>query len=683
MSDQPEKKQGSYSGDRKPYGDRRPQGGGYAGKGKPYGDKDRKGGYAGKPYRKDDGEKKPYRKDGEKKPYDGSRKSYDGEKKPFDKDRKPYNKDRKPFDGEKRKFDRDGDFKGERKFDRDRKFDGERKFDGDRKPYDKDRRSYDRDGDGERKSFRKFDGEKKPYDRDRKFDGERKFDRDRKYDKDRKQRFESRSDEDGAGKREGYRGDKQQRFGSSKKDQARLGYQGRKSFDASSAVSPARAAALKVVAQLRKRDAFAQDLIDKHIDGSSMKPEDRAFATKLVLGVVSARGTLDDILNRCMNDPSDVKDDVRDALRISAYEIVFLQKGPHAAVDQGVELVRTIAPKASGVANAILRKVVASKDEFPFGDPQREMDAYARQHCFPQWLAEELVAAMGADEAHEFMDICNEPAPVFIALNAAKEGEDVLGTLIAAHDDPKQAEIDGFKIPGCYKLNSGQVLADGRMRRLLNNGHLLVSDAASQAVAHIVLPDEKPASMLEIGAGRATKTILIQSNAMRKWGSQIEEYVTLDNHAFKTKLLTERAEAYGVNVSEALTGDATALDAVLSDRQFDAIFIDAPCTGLGTLRRHPEIRWRLKPETIDEYAELGLAMLKESSKHVNKGGTLAYATCTITSKENVSVVKRFLESAEGAGFKLLPIEGKAAFSSRLTSEGSDAHFAVKMVKLSE
>ncbi|MBR3689909.1 MAG: antitermination protein NusB [Eggerthellaceae bacterium] len=462
-----------------------------------------------------------------------------------------------------------------------------------------------------------------------------------------------------------------------------MGYQGRKSFDASSAVSPARLAALKVCTQLRKRDAFAQDLIDKYIDDSSMKAEDRAFATKLVLGVVSSRGTLDDILDRCMNDPSDVKEDVRDALRISAYEIVFLQKGPHAAVDQGVELVRTFAPKASGVANAILRKVVTAKDDFPFGDPMREMDAFARQHSFPLWLAEELVATMGPDEAHSFMEVCNEPAPVFIALNEARGGEDVLGTLTAAHDEPKKVVLEGIEIPGCFKLNSGQVLADGRLRRLLNNGHLLVSDAASQAVSSIVLPENKPSSMLEIGAGRATKTILIQSNALRNWGSQIEDYVTLDNHAFKTKLLTERAQQYGINVSEALTGDATALEEVLGERKFDAVFIDAPCTGLGTLRRHPEIRWRLKPETIDEYAELGLSMLKEASKHVSKGGTLSYATCTITTKENVSVVKRFLESPEGSGFKLLPINGKAAFSSRLSSDGSDAHFAVKMINLND
>ncbi len=691
MSDQPEKKQDSGNADRRPYGGDRSREG--RGKGKPYdgkGEKDRIDKPRGnrkfdddrtsrgerkfdgdrKPYRKDDGDREPYRKfDGEGKP---ERKSFDGEKKPyrkFDGEGKPERK----FDGEKKPFRKDdGERKPYRKFDGDRKFDkprGDRRFDAEGRT---ERRFEDRDNerrfDGERKPprkpFRKDDADSRA---DRKFEGDRKPHADRKLEGDRARSHDDKPRRDF-------------KYADNPKDQARKGYQGRKPRNDGHSASPARLAALKVVAELRRRDAFAQELISKHIDDSPLQPEDRAFATKLVLGVVSTSGTLDDALNRCMNNPDDVSDSVRDALRISAYEILFLDKEAHAAVDQGVELVRSVAPKASGVGNAVLRKLVMVKPEFPFGDPQREMGAYARKHAFPEWLARQLLEIYGPDGAHDFMEISNEPAPVFIALNAAKDGEDVIGTLAAAHGNPQQASVDGVEIAGCYKLDNGQPLSDGRIRRLLNNGHLLVSDAASQAVASIVLPDEKPESFLEIGAGRATKTILIQSNALRKWNGQIETYVTLDNHAFKTKLLEERAQAYGINVSEALTGDATNLTEVLGERTFDAVFIDAPCTGLGTLRRHPEIRWRLKPETIDEYATLGLSMLKEAALHVKAGGTLTYATCTVTLAENASVIKAFLESEEGRGFKLVPVNGKSAFASQLTPGGADAHFAAKMVK---
>ena len=163
----------------------------------------------------------------------------------------------------------------------------------------------------------------------------------------------------------------------------------------------ARELALAAIHQLRERDAFAQDIIAKTIDISPLSREDRAFATRLVLGVVSTRGTLEDIITGCMDSPDDAAPAVRDALCLSAYEIVFLQKSPHAAVDQGVELVKSVAPRAGGLANAVLRRVVRAKEVFPFGDPRTDIAAYARLHGFPVWLAKRLRArARGRPRLH-------------------------------------------------------------------------------------------------------------------------------------------------------------------------------------------------------------------------------------------------------------------------------------------
>lgn len=446
--------------------------------------------------------------------------------------------------------------------------------------------------------------------------------------------------------------------------------------------TPARVAALDVLRVLREREAFAQDIVDKRIDEAPMSQEDRAFATKLVMGVVSARGTLDEILNSCMRSPNDVDANVRDALRISAYEIVFLQKSPYAAVDQGVELVRSIAPRAGGVANAVLRKVVAAKPRFPFGDPRTDVAAYARLHAFPVWLVEKAISDLGTEGAQAYLKASNEQAPLYVSVNAARMADaEAFEVLAAAGGEPERVQAGGIEVEGCYRLSTGRVLQDGRIRRLLANGSLIVSDAASQAVARLVLPDEKPASFLEVGAGRGTKTVLLQSDALRVWGDQMEGYVAVDNHAFKTELLRERAQVCGVELAEALTGDATCLAELLGERRFDAVFIDAPCTGLGTLRRHPEIRWRVRPDVVEEYADLGLRLLKSAASHVNEGGVLAYATCTITEEENVGVVKAFLESPEGREFKLVPLAGRSSFATVLEPGGCDAHFAVKMVRV--
>ena len=639
---------------------------------------------------------------------------------------------RKPFDNErsdnrksygKRSDDRRSGGKSfSKQGDGNRKSYGKR--DDNRKPYGK--RDDNRGRDGERKPFNKHDGDRKPFDKrdgaTRDFDraprGDAPFKKDRADDRgfSRKDAGEHRGFErrgpwrpneqnaalaEGREPQEGvYRGEleldengelkyrNRPKGGERRGAKHSFGDKPRTSGvvhkDSERSASPARQAALRVTSIVRERDAFAQELIHKYIDSSRMSREDRAFATRLTLGVVSSYGTLDDVINRCLDRVSDINDDVRDALRISTYEIIFLKKEPHAAVSQGVELVKTIAPKASGLANAVLRRIADKAHKFPFGDPRTDIEAFARLHAFPEWLAKRALLDLGPEVTRDYLAGSNEPAPLFVAINAAKADEaEVVETIVAAHGDPVAVSVNGEDIPGCYCLSEGRVLFDGRVRHMIQTGQLLVSDASSQQIARLVLTEEKPESLLEVGAGRGTKTVLIQSDAQRRYGSQIDEYVTVDNLEFKTNITAERAEEYGIHVSESITGDATVLDDVVGERAFDVVFIDAPCSGLGTLRRHPEIRWRLNPEKIDEFAKTGLALLKAASSHVAPGGSIVFSTCTITRAENIDVVKAFLASDEGASFALAPIGGAPCFNPALKPGSPDAHFAVRLVKAAE
>lgn len=639
---------------------------------------------------------------------------------------------RKPFDNErsdnrksygKRSDDRRSGGKSfSKQGDGNRKSYGKR--DDNRKPYGK--RDDNRGRDGERKPFNKHDGDRKPFDKregaardfDRAPRGDAPFKKDRADDRgfSRKDAGEHRGFErrgpwrpneqnaalaEGREPQEGvYRGEleldengelkyrNRPKGGERRGAKHSFGDKPRTSGvvhkDSERSASPARQAALRVTSIVRERDAFAQELIHKYIDSSRMSREDRAFATRLTLGVVSSYGTLDDVINRCLDRVSDINDDVRDALRISTYEIIFLKKEPHAAVSQGVELVKTIAPKASGLANAVLRRIADKAHKFPFGDPRTDIEAFARLHAFPEWLAKRALLDLGPEVTRDYLAGSNEPAPLFVAINAAKADEaEVVETIVAAHGDPVAVSVNGEDIPGCYCLSEGRVLFDGRVRHMIQTGQLLVSDASSQQIARLVLTEEKPESLLEVGAGRGTKTVLIQSDAQRRYGSQIDEYVTVDNLEFKTNITAERAEEYGIHVSESITGDATALDDVVGERAFDVVFIDAPCSGLGTLRRHPEIRWRLNPEKIDEFAKTGLALLKAASSHVAPGGSIVFSTCTITRAENIDVVKAFLASDEGASFSLAPIGGAPCFNPALKPGSPDAHFAVRLVKAAE
>lgn len=149
-------------------------------------------------------------------------------------------------------------------------------------------------------------------------------------------------------------------------------------------LSKARIAALNSIYDVRKNGAYARDVLNKTLNDHVLSSSDRAFAAKLTLGVTQTLGTLDDVIYRCVDSPDDIKSNVMDCLRISTYEILYLEKEPHAAVDQGVELVKAIEPRARGLANLVLHRVVKLKHDFPFGNVDEDVEAFARIYAIPK-----------------------------------------------------------------------------------------------------------------------------------------------------------------------------------------------------------------------------------------------------------------------------------------------------------
>ena len=472
------------------------------------------------------------------------------------------------------------------------------------------------------------------------------------------------------------------------------GYAGPKRKQSSSTrnhskVSPARRAALDALTKVHDRDAFAQNVMESVFAEIELSPADRSFASLLTLGVVRTQGTLDWLIDRILNNPDDVSKNVREALRISAYEIIFLDKSPYAAVDQGVELVRSITPRAAGLANAVLRSVAQQKEEFPFGDATTDVEAFARSLGFPTWLAQLFLQDMGNEAGTQALRASNEPAPVYLAVNYVKAtDEEVLAVLKDVRAKAQPVDLGWGAIPGCYKLGNAQAVNEPAVKTLFVQGKVLVSDAASQAVAQLVVQcinrsaKGATASVLEVGSGRGTKTVLLNSLAARA-GMPEMDYIAMDNMDFKVELVGKRAAQYGFQLKDALTADATKLDEAVPGMKFNTIFIDAPCSGLGTLRRHPEIRWRVTPEAIAKSCALQAQLLESAAGHVAPGGMLLYATCSVTKQENEHVVSSFLKSPAGAGFKLLAVQGKPALATPLRPGSGDGHFCACMMKAEE
>lgn len=451
--------------------------------------------------------------------------------------------------------------------------------------------------------------------------------------------------------------------------------------------SPARRAAREVVTRVRERDAYAHETLDAVLREAALDSRDTAFATRLAYGTIASRGTLDEIVARYLDRPKALEPAVADALALAAYEVLFFRTPARAAVNEGVELVRSVRPRAAGLANAVLRKLAAAADEFPWSDPETDIAALARLHAHPLWLAELWVRELGRERAARLMAANNEPAPLYLAhLPFRSRESDVIEELAE-----KGAEPVHCPLPGCIEAGSAPAalasptLADGRV---------LVADAAAQFAAHAT--NASPGQMVvEIGAGRGTKCLIIAGIMHRAGGPNGHtNLIAIDTHGFKLDALDQAVQATGAPKITTVVADATDPRApgLPAPSSADVVLVDAPCSGLGTLRRHPDRRWRARPDEIETLAVLGKALLVTASELVKPGGFVVYSTCTVAHAENAGVIGGFLASESGRGFEIDPLGGQIAeeWSGFVTPEGffqsvpeiggPDGHFVARLVR---
>jgi len=451
-------------------------------------------------------------------------------------------------------------------------------------------------------------------------------------------------------------------------------------------LSPARAAALAVVARVRKRKAYAHETLHAVLRSSGVTPRDRAFATRLAYGTIAAVGVLDEALVKHLDAPGQLEPGVRDALRIAAYEILFMRTPVHAAVDQGVEAVRSVKPRATGLANAVLRRLAEEAGSFPWGDPKQDVSALARSTGHPVWIAEMLVQEHGWDAAGSIMCANQEGAPLFLWVNqfATDPSRDVLQVL-----EEDGADAVPYAHAGCLHARDAAAAISGVGVR---DGLVLVTDAASQVAA--LACDPGPGDLVvDLAAGRGTKTIGLQACAIRNGGEA--EVWAVDIHHHKIREIKKRAELWQVPRIRTVTADALNMKALVEagvPAQADVVLVDVPCSGLGSLRRHPDKTWQLSAEDIPRLAILQRSLLAAAARLVRPGGAIVYATCTISVRENENIVRGFLDSSPGRDFTSEGLEGRLPdfwqkdvgpegwFRTVPSLGGPDGHFVARLVR---
>jgi 16S rRNA (cytosine967-C5)-methyltransferase len=450
-------------------------------------------------------------------------------------------------------------------------------------------------------------------------------------------------------------------------------------------VAPARRAALAVLKRVRERSAFGPETLDAVLRASGLDARDTALATRLAYGALQTLGTLDEAIDRVCDRPSSLEDGVRDALRLAAYELLFMRTPARAAVHEGVDAVRAVRAAASGLGNAILRRIAADADTFPWGDPATDDAALARATGHPLWIVQRWIEELGRERAMTALYADLEPAPLYLWTNPfSGTPVEVLDALTEDGAQPTQGPL-----PRCLVAGDPQAAVRGAA---VARGLALVTDAAAQIAP---LAAAFPGGVVvDVAAGRGTKTAQIQAACVDSGAAS--ELFALDIHDFKAQVLARRMHDLHVPGVVTIVGDATALEAVdglPALGSADAVLLDAPCSGLGSLRRRPEKRWRVTAEDVDRLAVLQGRMLAESARLVRVGGRVVYSTCTIGRTENGDVVEAFLASTGGSyqTVDIAPIVGEAWtgeiteqgwFQSVPKAGGPDGHFVAVLQRIS-
>ncbi len=380
--------------------------------------------------------------------------------------------------------------------------------------------------------------------------------------------------------------------------------------------------------------AYADMVLDAALTRSVLDERDRRLVTELVYGVLRLRGRLDFALTPfCSRPLHRLQPGILWLLRLGAYQLLELDRiPPHAAVSATVDLAREVGfDKATGLINGVLRALIRGQEDIPWPPPE-QIKAYLQHVCsMPVWLTKELMRQLPNSEARAFAESLAVPAPLTLRVNTLKTDADSFAAAMSAAGHQLRP---GAYVPEAFVLEQrGDNPLPGNQE-----GWYQVQDEASSLIAHLVdaQPGHKILDACAAPGGKTTALAALTNNQA--------EIIALDKYPQRVELIKQGCERLGCTSVSALQCDLTVVPDFLEAESFDRVLLDAPCSGLGVLRRNPEGRWNKGPANLKELAVLQQELLTNIAPLVKPGGKLLYSLCTFSYGESDAVVEAFLES---------------------------------------
>jgi 16S rRNA (cytosine967-C5)-methyltransferase len=441
--------------------------------------------------------------------------------------------------------------------------------------------------------------------------------------------------------------------------------------------------ACEILLKVDTRKAYADALLDDALKTASLGERDRALLTELVYGTLRWRGKIDAELTRHVHRALSGADPlIRNILRLAAYQICFLDRIPgYAAVSEAVELAKLQGSgKSAGFVNGVLRNLLRRKGERSVARADDEsIHSFAAGYSHPEWLAKRWLDQFGTQAAKELMLANNERAPLLLRANSLKCDRDEL---------LRQFSERGINATPAQRAPQGIVVQSGGSVENLpgfEEGYCQVQGESSQLIALLLSP--RPGErILDACAGPGGKTTHA-AELMKDQG----EVIALDKSASAIEKLRENIARLQIRSAQLHVADATRELGSSLRGPYDRILVDAPCSGLGTLRSHPEIKWQRNDDDIQRLRALQSKILQRVVAYLKPRGILVYSTCTLTREENQQVIDSFL--ARNPEFELqdaaryLPVEAKHMISGKYFEalphrDDTDGFFAARLRKAS-
>ncbi len=406
-----------------------------------------------------------------------------------------------------------------------------------------------------------------------------------------------------------------------------------------------RVTAAAALADLHRRQGYSNIILDDLLKTEDLSAADRSLLSRLFYGVIERRLTLDHVIGSCSSMPlKKMHPLVRETLRVGIYQLLYMDRiPPSAAVNEAVSAIRQLKQgHAAGFVNAVLRNVLRRKDRLFDDLPHGDEGLSVRYSC-PTALIAFWREAYGEDMTLRLLASMNEEAPEYLRVNTLKTTDEEFGeTLDSLGISHQKAE----GLPHCFQLNCGYLL--NKLESDTKSWYYY-QDIASQwaCVALDARPGERIADVCAAPGGKSFTVAQIMND---------DGYLlSCDIYEHKCREMASRAQKYGITMLETAVRDGQTPCPHSLRETFDRVICDVPCSGLGVIRRKPEIRYK-DLTALRELPALQYAILERSAELVRPGGVLQYSTCTLNPGENEAVVRRFLMEHPEFSPRVLPLD---------------------------